>query len=326
MDSNPFLQQVQRHWATLSRWAHRHRRQNLVAAYLTMLAMLGYQSGVSAGLTARAALGVGGGGPARPAHSVQVHKTFADYKSMLDANPMALRRSPLPEAGLFPMETTGTVGDPLPGTGVLNIRLAGVYIAGSSSMAIVADTATQREKVFRLEECMPNSSDSPITICGAGMGKLIEVRSDRIVVLKDDRYYSFEMEGGRPSTGGSSRSNAGAGIQISGSGNQRGVSVPRAEVDLALGANFAQLMKDARVFPVIENGLPQGFQIRQIVPGSLYEKLGLQNEDIIKAVNGQQITTMEQSMKMFQIMRNESNIQLEITRGGQPMSLSYQIQ
>src|SRR5262249_29681690 len=43
-----------------------------------------------------------------------------------------------------------------------------------------------------------------------------------------------------------------------------------------------------------------GFLVRQIQPGSLYEKLGLHPGDVIKNVNGQALTSMDDVMRLYQ--------------------------
>jgi len=53
-----------------------------------------------------------------------------------------------------------------------------------------------------------------------------------------------------------------------------------------------------------------GFLVREIQPGSVYEKLGVRTGDVIRSVNGQPINNMEEVMKLYQ--------QLGASTGGQP--------
>ena len=52
-------------------------------------------------------------------------------------------------------------------------------------------------------------------------------------------------------------------------------NVSRVEVDNAL-ADFNAILTQARAVPNFENGAAAGYKLFQIVPGSIYEKLGLQ--------------------------------------------------
>jgi general secretion pathway protein C len=105
-------------------------------------------------------------------------------------------------------------------------------------------------------------------------------------------------------------------------GNTIEMRIPNVEVEKAF-ENFAGIVNQARVVPYMVNGAPQGFQIRKIVPGSIFERLGLTNGDIIKSVNGESLTTADKALRLFTVFRNEREINLEIERGSKPIVLSY---
>jgi len=42
-----------------------------------------------------------------------------------------------------------------------------------------------------------------------------------------------------------------------------------------------QIMTDARFIPHIVDGRQQGFILREVKPGGIYQSLGLQNEDVL---------------------------------------------
>jgi general secretion pathway protein C len=66
--------------------------------------------------------------------------------------------------------------------------------------------------------------------------------------------------------------------------------------------------------------------ISNIVSGSLYEKAGLQNGDIIRKVNGTAVTGPQQAMEMFDQLRNATSIEVEILRAGNVQQVHYDIQ
>jgi general secretion pathway protein C len=71
-----------------------------------------------------------------------------------------------------------------------------------------------------------------------------------------------------------------------------------------------------------------GFLVREIQPGSVYEKLGVRPGDVIRSVNGQPINNMDEVMKLYQQLgaNQISNVAIEITRGGRTESLQYNIE
>ena len=90
--------------------------------------------------------------------------------------------------------------------------------------------------------------------------------------------------------------------------------------------NLPQLLNQARAVPHFNQGKLDGFMITTIAPGSLYQKVGLQNGDILRKVNGQSILNAEQAMRMYQSLQQASNIDLEIQRGGSIVPIHYTIQ
>jgi general secretion pathway protein C len=72
-----------------------------------------------------------------------------------------------------------------------------------------------------------------------------------------------------------------------------------------------------------------GFLVREIQPGSVYEKLGVRTGDVIRSVNGQPINNMEEVMKLYQQLggiNRVGNLAIEVTRGGRTESLQYNIE
>jgi general secretion pathway protein C len=72
-----------------------------------------------------------------------------------------------------------------------------------------------------------------------------------------------------------------------------------------------------------------GFLVREIQPGSVYEKLGMRTGDVIRSVNGQPINNMEEVMKLYQQLggvNHVGSLAIEITRGGRSESLQYNIE
>jgi type II secretory pathway component PulC len=80
------------------------------------------------------------------------------------------------------------------------------------------------------------------------------------------------------------------------------VLVERQELNKSL-ADISSLLTQARAVPHFEGGKIAGFKLLEIQPGSLYEKLGAQNGDIIKSVNGVEIKDPATAMGLFQRFR-----------------------
>ena len=89
--------------------------------------------------------------------------------------------------------------------------------------------------------------------------------------------------------------------------------------------DFNKLLTQVRVVPHFADGKPDGFKIFNIRPGSLFASLGMVNGDIIKRVNGLEITGPEQALQMFQQLRDESTVTVDLERFRKNLTLQYEI-
>lgn len=69
-----------------------------------------------------------------------------------------------------------------------------------------------------------------------------------------------------------------------------------------------------------------GFLVREIQPGSVYEKLGLRVGDVIQSVNGQPVNTMEDVMRLYRQFDSATNVSLDVRRAGRTETLVYNFQ
>jgi general secretion pathway protein C len=90
-------------------------------------------------------------------------------------------------------------------------------------------------------------------------------------------------------------------------------------------ANPMALAKGARVVPAVKNGKPDGFKLYAIRPSSVYSKLGLTNGDTLQSINGFELTSADKALEVYTKLREATQLEVEITRRGKPMTLKYSI-
>ncbi len=90
-------------------------------------------------------------------------------------------------------------------------------------------------------------------------------------------------------------------------------------------SNMSQLMTQIRVVPNFTDGQPDGFKVFAIRPGSLFSKIGLQNGDVIKRINGLEIQGPEEAFEAYQRLQNETSIQIDLARRGANQTFNYEI-
>ena len=106
------------------------------------------------------------------------------------------------------------------------------------------------------------------------------------------------------------------------SGND--VVVDEAELDKAL-SNLPVLLQQARAVPFFKDGKSIGLRLFAIRSGSLYEKIGLMNGDILKELNGTNLGDVSQAIKLFERLKEEKDITLKLERGREDKVIHYTI-
>jgi general secretion pathway protein C len=90
-------------------------------------------------------------------------------------------------------------------------------------------------------------------------------------------------------------------------------------------SDLNKIMTQARVVPNMDGGKISGYTVFNIVPGSLYTKLGVQNNDVMERVNGVEIKSPDALYQLFQQIRNEKKIVLDLRRSGTRKSVNIEI-
>ncbi|BBH52575.1 hypothetical protein [Fluviispira sanaruensis] len=91
-------------------------------------------------------------------------------------------------------------------------------------------------------------------------------------------------------------------------------------VDDQIGPGFSKILNSARLVPEVSNGKTIGFKIFAITAGSLFDKMNLENGDVITSVNGIKLEDPSQGFKLYEAMQDETNIIVEISRAGMHMT------
>jgi general secretion pathway protein C len=101
-------------------------------------------------------------------------------------------------------------------------------------------------------------------------------------------------------------------------------NVARGEVDKAL-QDLNQVLTQARAVPNFENGMPAGYKLFQIVPGSIYDKLGLQNGDVIQGFDGENVNDPGKAFEKLGSLKTTNHLELTIKRDGRTQNFAYDI-
>jgi general secretion pathway protein C len=199
----------------------------------------------------------------------------------------------------------------------LRIKLLGTsQLTLSKPFAIIEDERNQ-QALYQLGDDIP------------GAGKLVAVEKSRVIINHNGQNVALELPvdqmnapvRANPIAAALPRVHTEEGIRREGD-NQ--FVVDRRAVDQNL-QNMASLFTQMRAIPNLENGKPNGFRLSEIQPGSLFQQMGLLDGDVIKGVGGQELSDPSKAMELLTLMRNQSNISIDLIRGGRPVELNFEI-
>lgn len=100
--------------------------------------------------------------------------------------------------------------------------------------------------------------------------------------------------------------------------------VAQAEVEHSM-ANLSELFTQMRAVPNMQDGKTNGFRLFAIRSGSLFQKIGLQNNDVVQRINGIELTDPGRAMSLLQDLQGESRLNVDVIRGGETRTLTYEI-
>jgi general secretion pathway protein C len=101
-------------------------------------------------------------------------------------------------------------------------------------------------------------------------------------------------------------------------------NIDRGVVDKIL-ENQAELMKQARIVPVQENGRVVGVRLLGVRQDALLGVLGMKNGDVLKTINGFEMGSPEKALEAYARLRTADKLTVQIERDGKTVNLDYNI-
>jgi general secretion pathway protein C len=102
-------------------------------------------------------------------------------------------------------------------------------------------------------------------------------------------------------------------------------NIQRSLVDKVL-ANQGSLMKTARVIPHEENGRVAGVRLYGIRRNSLLGRLGVRNGDMLRTINGFDMTSPDTALEAYSRLRSADKLTLAVKRQNNEMTIEYNIE
>ncbi len=92
-----------------------------------------------------------------------------------------------------------------------------------------------------------------------------------------------------------------------------------------LTGNINQYMTQVRLIPYFEGNKSAGYRLAALRPGSAFEQLGFRGGDIIQQVNNVDLSSPEKMYTIFQNLKDEKHVTVNVVRQGQKSTITYEI-
>lgn len=174
---------------------------------------------------------------------------------------------------------------------ILNLRLVGTTVFGEKSSVIIEDLTKGSQGFYRLGDIIKGFT-------------LTKILKDSATLTRKDQQHVLRLSQG--GAGGDS-------LMVS------------ADKITDMVSNIDQYVGQVFAYQHRENGKPAGFRIRHLIKGNDFEKLGIENGDIIKKMNGLEVNDIPDVLKTVYKLSDDTDFQMEVERNGQTETLNYKL-
>lgn len=212
--------------------------------------------------------------------------------------PDIARDTPEERSSLDELELVGTV------TGPWQIARALIQKRGESA-----------PRVFALARM---SSDVTNDVFGY---KLVYIATRKVYLTKNGERFTIGIDDKKRDSAAPSSPNS------SNSSSTHSVSknISRAEIQQKVLGDMDNALKGLRAGPYRVNGKVVGYRLIQVRPYNILYKFGARSGDIVKRVNGHEIDSTEKLYQMWNSMKTDSQITVDLERGGRTVSFEFNI-
>jgi general secretion pathway protein C len=189
-------------------------------------------------------------------------------------------------------------------------------VAGDSSFGfiIIEEKSPKKQRLYRLGDMI-------------GQARLIKITRNTAIIKNGDRKITLRIketpEGSLlPHSFGSQANILHHGKATNRDEIKSGMALSKDEINEKL-RDLKTIMGQAAVRPYYDDGVQEGFIISSIKPDSLYEKLGLQNGDVIIDVNNKRMQAADDMLQLITLMQSGGSVALGLKRNGKTETINY---
>lgn len=271
---------------------------------MAYLAVDGFYAGVAARLAGPPASAQQQAFPVNEIHFPR--QPISAYKAVLERNLFDTRTSAAPKTEKVDVASLEETK--------LNLKLWGTVTgATNADYAVIEDVKSRNQDLYRAGDTIQTAV-------------VKEIFREKVVLTVDGKDEVLQMQDLKTGTA-TRRSRSAAAAPSAPSGKpiraQR-ISLRRSYIDQAM-TDVASLMTQVTIQPHMENGVPSGLSLSSIKPNSIFRRMGLRNGDVITGVDGNEISTVDDALRLVDNLRSSSSLSVQLKRRGREKNIEYRI-
>jgi general secretion pathway protein C len=185
-----------------------------------------------------------------------------------------------------------------------------VFGSQGGMMVILEDLSTKKQTLYRMREQIP------------AVGILSAIEKDRVLFRegKQEEWLNLALTQQLRSEA----SGAAPSAPVPRLTAPQSRILDRREIDAAL-ADTTRLLTQAQAVPYLTDGKLDGFRLYSVMPLGFFDRIGLHSNDLLQRINGVEIRDPGMLLSLFQQLRNERTVRVDIVRNAQRQTLIYEI-
>ncbi len=233
-------------------------------------------------------------------------RPLSAYKSVLDRNLFGTRANADPETEAVDIASLEETK--------LDLKLWGT-VSGSENgiYAVIEDVRAREQNLYRTGDAVQKAT-------------VKEIYREKVVLTVDGKDEVLQMQD-LASRGATSRpGGAPVRTELPAAGMPRAqrISLRRSYIEQSM-ADVASLMTQMQVRPHMEDGVPAGLALSNIKPNSVFRRMGLRNGDVITGVDGNELSSVDDALRLVEDLNSASSLSLQLKRRGQVKNIEYSI-
>ncbi len=179
-------------------------------------------------------------------------------------------------------------------------------------MAILEDLSSKKQELYRVGAEIP------------AVGTLAVIEKERVFFKSGPSEEWLDLTIGQQMRAGAPGYVLPAPVLVQSAAAPARRILDRREVTAAMN-DPTRLLTQAQAVPYLTDGKLDGFRLYNVVPSGFFDKIGLQTNDIVQRINGVELRDPGMLLSLFQQLRNERTVRVDMVRNTARQTLTYDI-